>query len=465
MADILPFQQPRSDCRLLIAGPDGRTRDKLVADTAIAGFEVQACVDLPATAKHLAQIESDICLIDLDEATGDLNSFFATESSWRTSVALIGLASPELLKSTDVDLKGRLEIITKPCLPGRLMGRLKLVAEQLKLRQENERLQQRSRRRLFDEFVGNSDAAEQLRNEIIDAADSDLPLVVTGERGSGTSLVSRLVHLFGNRSECPLIAVDCSLQTSTALEQDLFGGMAGSFTASEGRLKQAAGGTLILENLDTVPLPMQKTLLSAIEQFVTGECPRADHVRVIAVMRETPDELVQQNQLLPKLAKLLSERTIAVPSLQQRREDVLPLAEYFLHRYTVQEGHPLRRLDYDARTLLTNYEWTGNVIQLWKVIQRAASVDSTGTLSAESLRVWLDDEATKSSSAVPGMTLRDMERKLIETTFNRCRGNREQTAHTLDIGLRTLSGKLREYGYPPRGGPGSNLKIAERKAA
>ena len=117
---------------------------------------------------------------------------------------------------------------------------------------------------------------------------------------------------------------------------------------------------------------------------------------------------------------------------------------------------------------LKKYDWPGNVRELQNVVERACTVEVGGMITAEDLRAWLQNDSPEEANVESaGMTLREMERKLIESTFARCNGNRERTAQILKIGLRTLSGKLREYGYPPRGGPGSNLRIhvSERKAA
>ena len=141
--------------------------------------------------------------------------------------------------------------------------------------------------------------------------------------------------------------------------------------------------------------------------------------------------------------------------------------EHFIGEISLKEGRPPRSVSTEALQLLENHPWPGNVRELQNVIERACTIEVGGAIGAESIRPWLQNESGEDNVEGVGMTLREMERKLIESTFARCNGNRERTAQILKIGLRTLSGKLREYGYPPRGGPGSNLKIhtAERKAA
>ena len=135
------------------------------------------------------------------------------------------------------------------------------------------------------------------------------------------------------------------------------------------------------------------------------------------------------------------------------------MTEYFLRRVAGREGKPSRSIMIEALHVLQNYEWPGNVRELENLIERACALDWGAKLTAAMIEPWMSKESQNDDSdALPGMTLAEMERKLIEATFNRFAGNREKTAKALQIGIRTLSGKLREYGYPPRGGPGSNIK-------
>jgi DNA-binding NtrC family response regulator len=142
-------------------------------------------------------------------------------------------------------------------------------------------------------------------------------------------------------------------------------------------------------------------------------------------------------------------------------DDLPVLAEHFLQQCSVKEGQPIRRVSEEALHRLLTYSWPGNARELENVIARCCSLTNAPVISAEEIEPWL--EQTDESTELPGLTLREMERKLIEATFNRFGGNRELTAKALKIGIRTLSGKLREYGYPPRGGPGSNRQ--EQRAA
>jgi DNA-binding NtrC family response regulator len=144
-----------------------------------------------------------------------------------------------------------------------------------------------------------------------------------------------------------------------------------------------------------------------------------------------------------------------LPPLRERREDIAALAEHFLAEFAAREGRPIKQVTVEALERLKAYHWPGNVRELENVIGRCCALEHGGLLTAAMIMPWLE-EARDAGSDDMGLSLREMERKLIEATFTRFHGNRELTARALKIGLRTLSGKLREYGYPPRGGPGSN---------
>lgn len=164
---------------------------------------------------------------------------------------------------------------------------------------------------------------------------------------------------------------------------------------------------------------------------------------------------MKEGKFRADLLEILSGHVVKVPALRNRIEDISVLAEHFLAEYAVREGKQTLRLTPEALDLLKQHQWPGNIRELNNVLERCCAIETGTELHADTLATWIEkpaeDEAEES-----GLTLREMERKLIEATFNRFGGNREMTAKALKIGLRTLSGKLREYGYPPRGGPGSN---------
>lgn len=350
------------------------------------------------------------------------------------------------------------DVLDPPCTPeklGRLLfsavGRSRLVAENLQLKRRLEG-------RMFDDLVGISPAMDDVRRLVQTASEHDRPVLVVGESGVGTTVVARAIHVarFGTRS--PFLKLCSSVLASNLLEQELFGD-----AHHPGRLAGGQGGTLLLEDIETLSVPLQEQLARVL---ATGTFrPQGStedvgvRVRIVVSSHADLNQLVNEGKFHRELLRLCKQHTIVVPTLRDRPEDVAPLAEQFLLECSVREGQPQKRISSEALQRLRNHPWPGNVRQLQNVISRCCSLTTTDEINVSDLEPWME-QGTEGEPGDPGMTLAQMERKLIEATFNRYGGNRELTAKALSIGIRTLSGKLREYGYPPRGGPGSN-KIAK----
>lgn len=312
--------------------------------------------------------------------------------------------------------------------------------------------------RVLAEFIGVSTAAELVRRQIADAAFDEAPLLITGEPGTGTAHVARLVHAAGPRAFRPFLKLDCRVLHGDVLERELFGSE--SDAGPEGWLHDSRGGSLFLDHIDEMPLPVQKRLAAAIEHRHAMSHGTADlRARILTASHVDLEERARTGAFSSELLRTLSPKVIVVPPLRRRLVDLSLLVEHFVTETAIREGRLPWRIAADTIPVLEGYAWPGNVRELRNVIARACAVEPGPRLTAEGLKPWIAAEESEGEAAT-GFSLREMERHLIETTFARYGGNRERTAQALQIGLRTLSGKLREYGYPPRGGPGSK-RVAE----
>ncbi|QDU49717.1 sigma-54-dependent transcriptional regulator [Gimesia panareensis] len=333
-------------------------------------------------------------------------------------------------------------------------------------------LNSRSTRKL----IGYSQAIQTLRDRVADATHLQTPVVVQGIAGTELSLVAELIHDAMFLEKRPFIKVNCSSLTIENVERELLGYFTdekSSYTDepkwNPGRFELAEGGTLVLDQMHLASLPVQAAILKIVEQD-EYLCPEDSQVkklncRLISISHVPLSELVAQNQFKRKLASILGETTISVPRLNDRKEDLALLTEFLLSEVARAEGTVPKLLTLDGLETLKRHDWTGDVQELRNLIQHVSRVDNGVRLDAASLQPWIGSESIANPDSMVGMTLREMEQKLIESTFARCGGNREQTAQMLDIGLRTLSGKLRSYGYPPRGGPDSKRSFTVRRAA
>lgn len=316
------------------------------------------------------------------------------------------------------------------------------------------------------EVLGASPGMQRLFAAVDEAAESDQPILLCGEPGTGTGLIANAIHDGASRCNQSFVRIHSRALTLETLNDLLCidRGGAESPTVPIDTPAYPIGGTLFLDDLDTFPVALQKSLCRFIDrQREMSEGSQGHHratVRVIASTHLNLDLPNRQTLSLEILSRGIDAQRLFIPSLRDRPEDIGPLCEQFFVRWAMQEDQPKPRLTRNALECLKEHLWPGNVRELYTVLRNTAILAVSGDITADMLQPWLAMSLEIATDEAPKMTLADMERQLIETTFSRCGGNREKTAASLDIGLRTLSGKLREYGYPPRGGPGSNLKAA-----
>jgi DNA-binding NtrC family response regulator len=407
---------------------------------------------------HLSRQEFQICIIDDADTVSRLQEVNAAIRSHSRSAQVLCLVSEDSRWGRETLPTFECEVIERPFTATRFGSALLTAIQKAELIQENEKLRRQLLNRNLMDLVGSTPAMQSLRESIRIAADDDRTVLVRGESGSGTTLIAEGLHRCSRRASAPFLRIDCSLHSVETLEHQLFGDSTPD--GFPGYLSLAEGGSILLDNVETVALPFQKRLAQLLEQRATAllnESTDAPDIRFIAATHSDLNRLAMEGRFRDDLLQHLSGITLQSPPLRVRQNDIPLLVEHFIGQISVALG------------LLESYPWPGNVRELQNVIERACTAQVSEAITADDLRPWLQNGATEDSVEGVGMTLREMERKLIESTFARCNGNRERTAQILKIGLRTLSGKLREYGYPPRGGPGSNIRIQsqaiERKAA
>ncbi len=449
---------------LLCCGEPTIVVEKLAAADETS-LEVEVVGDRPLALKRLAERPYEICLVDTtwdETALADLNAGIQNRNGATQIVRLV--ETKELLAADDASALDVLPLDTPPALFGKLLAG---AAQKARLQAENRSLKRQLQSRVLNEIAGQSETTVALRDSVRQAADLDSHVLIHGEAGAGMQQVARLVHLASRRATRPFIVLDCRVHSADSLERELLGEAAEeSYDPTEvgapGRLATCAGGSLLLKNVELLPVAVQKRLSGILSRQsytcgATGKQRPVD-VRVMGATHSDLAVLVQEGKFSANLYEHLSGCTLHVPSLRERSADIGILAENILNHLAVVEGKPVKRLSVEGLNVLRAHDWPGNLRELENVVERACSLDEGVLLTAEMLQPWIARPFAEQQEA-NGLSLREMERKLIETTFARCQGNREHTARLLKIGIRTLSGKLREYGYPPRGGPGSNRRL------
>jgi DNA-binding NtrC family response regulator len=305
-------------------------------------------------------------------------------------------------------------------------------------------------------FVGESGHIRRLIEDIGRVGPSDLPVLIEGETGSGKELVSRGLHRSSGRGERPLVVVNCGAISPELIESELFGHEKGAFTGAtamrRGAFEVAHGGTIFLDEIGELPLPLQPKLLRALEQKeikrVGGNETILVDVRVVAATNRNLREEVARRAFRDDLYYRIGTVTLHVPPLRERREDILPLALHFLRDISARSGRPAPELSASACDFLGSYDWPGNVRELRNAIQRAAVMGRGSALAAEDFSFLLPrgpgHEFAGGNDALSRWERAEKQNLLSE--LSRQKWNKTRTARELGIAKSTLFEKLRKYG-------------------
>ena len=312
-------------------------------------------------------------------------------------------------------------------------------------------------------MIGEGKLMVALRQRIAQIAPTSETVLITGESGTGKELVARAVHAESKRANASLVSLNCPVLSAQLMESELFGHERGAFTGADasrtGRFELADGGTILLDEITEIELPLQAKLLRVLqersfERVGTSESISVD-VRVLATTNRDLQAEVADGRFREDLYFRLAVVPLTVPSLRERREDIPLLVAHFQQQVAERLGRDPVTFDSSATQLLTDYHWPGNVRELQNIVTRASVLTAHEMIEADDLRSWLIDAESKSDDSLStdmtaGVSLHDMERKLILATLDHFDGHRSKTAEALGIGIRTLSGKLKAYGYAPR---------------
>jgi two-component system nitrogen regulation response regulator GlnG len=320
--------------------------------------------------------------------------------------------------------------------------------------------------------MGPSDAVRNIVSDVRLVAASNFTVVIQGETGTGKELVARAIHKASLRHETTMVPLDCGAIPDTLLESELFGYEKGAFTGATGRragkFEMAQGGTLFLDEIANMPLSSQTKLLRAIQERtfyrVGGRDPVTVDVRLVVATNQDLNTAVSQSKFSRDLLYRLSEFTILIPALRERKEDILHLSNRFVRATNAELNKEVNGFSDSALQILLEHKWPGNVRQLRAAVRRAV-------LQAESLihpeHLVLDGlNPTTQAKISPaqdsqwdGLSLReimrrssvDLERRVLGWAIRKTKGNKAEAARLLHIDYKTIHSKVKQYGikfYP-----------------
>ncbi|OED45950.1 sigma-54-dependent Fis family transcriptional regulator [Rhodobacteraceae bacterium (ex Bugula neritina AB1)] len=431
---------------ILVIDDDKSMRQSVCDLLEAAGWQTVAVARAAVGLERLAELAPDAILSDVRmPGMSGLDLLAGLDPASAPPLVLIS-AHGDIPMAVKAMQDGAYSFVEKPYEPRRLLAILRHAAEQHRMQQSNARLKARlyALSGLDRVLLGQTAPVVQLRQEILDLADTGAAVLIEGETGTGKELAARALHDLGPNADAPFLALNCAALSPATFEAEMFGTDGGS----GGRLLAASGGTLFLDEICSCPLEVQAKLLRVIEDKqilpAGGQLPVPVSFRVVSATNEDAELAVQENRLRKDLLFRLNTMVLSLPPLRQRRDDLTLLAAHFLSQFAQLYETAAPEMSQDDLTALMAHSWPGNVRELRSVCERRvlAARRGAGTMAA-AIRMdqQLEDVPDTLREAVAAF-----ERELIGKAVKAHEGRMDAAAEALGIGRRTLNEKIVKLG-------------------
>jgi len=425
------------------------------------GCRVDAAHNGEEALKHIEENVFDVVLCDVRMPTMDGLEFLKEARSRKLEVPIIMMSAFSTVDLAVEAMKlGASDYISKPFKADEVLVKLKRVDEQEKIRQENIHLKKELKEELrFGNIIAQSLKMKDIFDTIEKVAGYKTTVLIVGESGTGKELLARAVHYNSPRAEKPFIAINCGAIPENLLESELFGHHKGSFTdavrTKRGLFEEAHEGTLFLDEIGELPILLQVKLLRALQEEeirrVGENQPIKVDVRIVAATVHDLAQKVHEGLFRADLFYRLNVLTLTVPPLRERQEDIHLLVNHFLQKFNKKLETRIEKIAPEAIRLLLNYDWPGNVRELENVVERAIILSNNNFITEEALPLELRNLSPAESVSFSSNELslkkasRLLEIDLIKKTLKKTNGNHTQASKILEISLRALLYKLKEY--------------------
>lgn len=305
----------------------------------------------------------------------------------------------------------------------------------------------------LEDIVGQSHEIKNVLQQVRVLANDPSPVFIKGETGTGRLLIAGAIHFNSGRSESGFIRVNCTIQNPDHLASDLFGHVKGAFPGARnariGRIEQANGGTILIEEITEAPLEIQVKLLEFIEEGTLRRFGGSRNVsvdaRVIASTSRDPEKEIKAGKLMPELIGALGQKVINIPPLRERVEDIPLLAEYFIEKLRVEldNGRALGISD-AAIEKLKGYDWPGNIRELKNVLERALFTSQKATLDIADIQLP-DEYPAAGSVGLTDRKLKELEKEAVLEALEKCNYVQKEAAKLLGISKRVIHYKIQQF--------------------
>ncbi len=439
--------------KLLIVDDELSVRDSLAKWFAEEGYDVATAESANEALTRVAEQTFDVALVDIKMRGTDGIELQRRLHEIYPDMLVIIMTGYASVETAIAALKnGAYDYVNKPLDPDEIAH---LVAKAMSHRQtvqENTRLKETVADLTHPtEIIGQSGAMKRIFEAIDTVGPTDATVLITGESGTGKELVARAVHAASYRRYDPMVVIHCGALTETLLESELFGHEKGAFTGAQyrkkGKFEIAEGGTVFLDEIGDISLKTQTDLLRVLQEReivrVGGNQTIKVDFRIVAATNKDLELLIEEGKFRPDLFYRLNVFHIELPPLRERREDIPPLVDHFVRKFSREMNKKITRISTGAMNVLQQYAWPGNVRELENAVERAMVVAQEPDLKEQDFTL-----KSRNGAGVGGArSLDDVEKDHILHVLEDCGGNQTRTAEVLGIDRVTLHHKLKKYGW------------------
>ena len=437
---------------------------KLIADILESnGYEVKTFSDGASAIKELESNDYDVVLTDLMMPDVDgmqvlRNAILKTPKT----ICIILTGHGTIKSSVEAIKKGAFDYITKPVSPSELLIFVEKALKFKNLEEENIRLKKELKGKYhYKKIVGTSKVIKKIYHLIEKVSDTDGTVLITGASGTGKELIARSIHYNSQRSDNPLVVINCGAIPETLLESELFGHEKGAFTGAYkkriGRFEMANGGTIFLDEIGEMSPTLQIKLLRVLQeqQFERVGGTKTLHVdlRFIAATNKNLTTAINMEKFREDLYYRLNVIPIKVPSLKQRRSDIPLLIDFFLKKFQKGKGDKITGFSQAAMDAILAYDWPGNVRELENVIKRLTILSEGPVVSFDdlpenmqdiSVSRYPDKEVTLDNELNLNEAVQDYEKRIILEALEKTNWVKSKAAKLLNINRTTLVAKIKK---------------------
>jgi len=441
--------------KVLIIDDEEKLRSLLARLLKLEGYRIIEAGSLKAVHKTIETEEPDVVLCDVKLPDGNGVDFITEVKKKHPLIEIILLTAYGNIPDGIQAMKnGAFDYITKGDDNNKVIPLLSKAMEKVALQKRVQQLESLvGKKYSFESIVGSSQQIKSAIELAKRVAPTEATVLLLGETGTGKEVFAQAIHNASSKAAKSFVALNCAAFSKELLESELFGHTAGAFTGAirdkKGLIEEANNGTLFLDEMGEMPIDLQSKLLRVLEtnEFIkVGDTKSTKvNVRIIAATNRDLQEEVKEGKFREDLYYRLNVFTIELPSLRERKEDIVLLADYYAKFFAAKTNRKIKGITKDALKLLEAHSWKGNIRELKNIIERAVILEDSDYLTTSVLPF---DIQNNTEMAANSFDLSVMEKQHIQKVLAFANGNKTEAARLLNIGLTTLYRKMDEYGIP-----------------